>query len=285
VETVVVVSPLVSDLNAPDGHYILTPSDDATIVAENPGQNYGSDKLLQVDDDSGVYDSMIRFDTSDIDTRAIASATLRIYCMDGSDSGGIVGRTISADWNENTVSWSNAPAGVGSPLAKMGSVQTETWYEIDVTDLFSRSKDTSLDAVSIRITSNSWNRAKYSSKEGPYPPQLVIQMDEDSLVEINAQSNQHSNAACAADVHPCPDGSFVSRVPEDGCNFAPCLGQAMMDSGTGTGLFFPVWGPDGAVACIDETAPSWAKGAYLKESKSDCCEAFFLLQVDECLGS
>jgi hypothetical protein len=29
---------------------------------------------------------------------------------------------------------------------------------------------------------------------------------------------------CAADVSECPDGSFVSRNPANGCKFDPCPG-------------------------------------------------------------
>lgn len=29
---------------------------------------------------------------------------------------------------------------------------------------------------------------------------------------------------CTADVKPCPDGSFVSRNPANGCAFDPCPG-------------------------------------------------------------
>jgi hypothetical protein len=31
--------------------------------------------------------------------------------------------------------------------------------------------------------------------------------------------------ACAADVKPCPDGSFVSRDPATSCSFDPCPGK------------------------------------------------------------
>jgi hypothetical protein len=31
--------------------------------------------------------------------------------------------------------------------------------------------------------------------------------------------------ACAVDVRPCPDGSFVSRDPATSCSFDPCPGK------------------------------------------------------------
>lgn len=256
------------------GFYVLTPSDDATIVEKHSNHNYGSETSLQVDNDSGVYDSVIRFDVSHIDTRSVQSATLRLFCVDGSDSGGIFGKTM-ANWDESFVTWNNAPMAYGASIHSLGPVQTGMWYEVDVTDIFSVN---SLDAVSIRITSNAWNRAGYSSKEGPQPPQLVIQMEDEGY---NIEAVPASGTICTMDIRDCSDGSYVSRDPQNGCNFEPCPEQAAYSASTGR--FFPVWGAGGSIACVDGTAPSWARGAYLKESKSDCCKAFFMLQVDQCL--
>ena len=33
---------------------------------------------------------------------------------------------------------------------------------------------------------------------------------------------QEEGGACTADVHQCPDGSFVSRNAAQGCSFDPC---------------------------------------------------------------
>lgn len=272
---------------------MLIPSDDATIVQERPGENFGSDHSLQVDDDSGVYDFLIRFDIPDgIDTRYIESATLRLYCTDGSDSGGIIGKTHSTDWYEADVTWGSAPQGSGAPIHSIGMVQKATWYDIDVIDLFTTGNagNTNLNAVSMRVTSNSWNRAGYSSKEGSEPPQLVIQMKSE-FYSMEAKSDSGVQV-CAQDVRRCSDGSYVSRNHDNGCSFRPCPDspQIPMDSpSSGTGLFFPEWRENGAIGCLGDftssPAPSWARGAYLKESKSACCKAFFMLQVEECLAS
>lgn len=270
------------------GLYTLTPSDDATIVANHPDENYGSDSTLQVDDDSGVYDALLRFDLSDIiddhDTvTEVSSATLRLFCTDGSDAGGIVGKTTHSDWDETSVTWSNAPAAYGTPILSFGLVKAATWYEIDVTSLFG---DGSLiDAVGLRLTSKSWNRASYSSKEGSEPPQLVIKMrgsGGDGNDESQMEYNMAEGTVCTRDIRQCSDGSIVSRVPENACNFAPCPDEAAV--ALTNRLFFPVWGTDGSIGCMDDNLPpSWASGAYLKESKDDCCKSFFSLQVDECL--
>jgi hypothetical protein len=260
-------------------------------VADHPDDNYGSDIILQVDDDSGVYDALLRFDLSDIlhdyaTMSDVASATLRLFCTDGSDAGGILGKTTHSNWDETLVTWRNAPAAYGAPIHSLGLVEAATWYEIDVSSLFAGGS--SMDAVSLRLTSKSWNRASYSSKEGSEPPQLVIEMqgndvggyDDDD--ESDMEYNMAEGTICPRDIRQCSDGSIVSRVAENACNFAPCPEEATEASATR--LFFPVWGTDGSIGCMDDSIPpNWATGAYLKESKDDCCKLFFSLQVDECL--
>jgi hypothetical protein len=209
-----------------------------------------------VDDDSGVYDSVLRFDIPDISFQDVESATLRLFCTDGSDSGGIFGKT-SANWDESSVTWNNAPSAYGAPIHSLGPVQMKIWYEVDVISLFTLGGY--LNAVSFRISSNSWNRASYDSKEGEHPPQLVIQLKDEGVNDMNIQSKPI-----------IPYGSEVGHST---------------GSTSGNGLFFPVWGTGGTVGCYDGVAPSWARGAYLKETKSDCCKAFFMLQVDECLNA
>jgi len=268
--TITATVPISSTVASDPGTLVLTPSDDATIVSNRPDQNFGFDETLQVDDDSGVFDSLIRFDLSDIDTRSVKSAILRLYCTDGSDSGGIIGKMGVSNWNEGSVTWSSAPTAFGAPINSLGTVERATWYEVDVIDLFSGQNK---NQVSVRITSNSWNRARYSSKEGQEPPELLLQMED--------QMESQLSGICTADVLQCSDGSFVSRDAGNDCNFVPC--QDPMSSNTG--LFFPMWGTGGSIGCVDGIAPSWVAGAYLKESKSACCRAFFMLQTNECLGS
>jgi len=105
---------------------------------------------------------------------------------------------------------------------------------------------------------------------------------------------------CAADVKQCPDGSFVSRDPDDGCEFRPCPSDE--DSGAASDgnetsdlerhvctpderevdacieLYQPVCGyfndsiqcvkapcaatySNGCFACMDEKVEAWTAGA------------------------
>ena len=238
---------------------VFFPSDDATIVEGHPDENYGLESTLQIDDDSGTYDSLLKFDLSEFDTSSVASATLRLFCMDGSDAGGIFGKTRASNWKEASVTWNSAPAAYGSPFHNLGSVKEATWYEIDVTEAFF-GETISLNVVSIRITSKSWDRASYSSKQGSNPPELVIKMKNDASMNVN-----ESVPTTTSDLIPSTSGVAAS---------------------SGSGLFFPIWRSGGSVACVNRaSSPSWATGAYLKESKADCCQAYSVLQLDECLAA
>jgi hypothetical protein len=95
-----------------------------------------------------------------------------------------------------------------------------------------------------------------------------------------SDESEPSGTICPGDVRTCPDGSYVSREIGNECNFAPCLDRANTD----TGHFYPVWESSGIVICVDGASPpSWASGAYLKQTKSDCCLAYSMLRIDECL--
>ncbi|MFP4524033.1 MAG: hypothetical protein ACLFO2_01780 [Candidatus Woesearchaeota archaeon] len=103
---------------------------------------------------------------------------------------------------------------------------------------------------------------------------------------------QPSADVCAADVKECPDGSFVSRDPDNDCEFRPCpsdedSGNASDGDGTSDlerhdctpderdvdaciELYKPVCGySDGSAetysndcfACMDENVEYWTEGA------------------------
>lgn len=263
---------IVSSPHTPPNTKVFFPSDDASIMQDHPDENYGIETELRIDQDTGVFDALIRFDTSNININLVTSAILRLYCTDGSTSGGIF--TISApNWDEKSVTWSNAPS-AGGKLGSLGSVYADEWYEIDISKVFANPPNSLTKALSIRISSDSWNRALYSSKEGSNPPQLLLQFNED-------QPNTQTSIQCDEDVHICPDGSFSLRLASNNCDFETC---PQYDSSSGSGLFYPLWGPGGSMTCVDTgDPPTWALGAYLKNSKRECCKTYSSLRVAKCL--
>ena len=82
--------------------------------------------------DSPERSALLRFDLAGIDTTTVQNATLRLYNINSSTEGGNFHVATGPDWNQNTVTWNTAPA-VGALLGSIGSVSTDTWYEVDVT--------------------------------------------------------------------------------------------------------------------------------------------------------
>jgi len=263
----------VASSHLPSDSKVYFPSDDASIVQDHPDENHGLETELRIDQDTGVFDSLIRFDTSTINTNSVTSATLRLYCIDGSTSGGIF-TTSAPNWDEESVTWANAPSSYDSEeLGTLDSVYAGEWYELDVSKVFENPPNSLNKALSIRISSESWNRAVYSSKEGSNPPQLILQFSAD---QPNAETSTH----CEEDVHICPDGSFLYRVASLNCEFESC---PQYDTSSGSGMYYPLWGPGGSMTCVDVDPPSWALGAYLKTSKRECCKTYSALKVAKCL--
>ena len=148
----------------------FTPIADTYIEAGRPTTNFGSATTLQVDN-SPVKHFLLKFSVAGIGTRTVASAKLRLYSVDSSSSGGTFYRVSDTSWGETTVNWNNAPAAASSPVASLGSVATNSWYEVNMASLV-----TGDGTYSLKATSASTNGADYASKEGAasFRPQLVV---------------------------------------------------------------------------------------------------------------
>ncbi len=150
----------------------FTPTDDATIRADNPTTNYGKNAALEVDA-SSVKDILLRFNVNGIGTQSVSKATLRLFAVDASSSGGDLFGMTNPNWSETTVTWDAAPFGDGELLGALGSVAIGYWYEIDVTSLVTEDGP-----VSVRVRSSNANGADYSSKENVdgNAPELIVEL-------------------------------------------------------------------------------------------------------------
>ena len=149
------------------GSLTFTPLDDAHIQSANPTNNYGSATELQVDQ-SPVKHFLLKFDVSGVNGQTITNARLRLYNVDAAGMGGKFYHVADDTWQEETVTWNNAPVADTTLLAQLGAVSLNTWYEVDVTSLV-----TGDGVYSFRI-SDSQGGADYSSKEGAHDPELVL---------------------------------------------------------------------------------------------------------------
>jgi chitodextrinase len=149
----------------------FTPTADTYVEADTPTTNYGSATQF-IADATPVKNLLLKFAVSGINGRSVVSAKLRLYCVNGSvGTGGIFHKVGDSSWSESTVNWNTQPTADTTALASLGPVNTNTWYEVDVTPLISG------DGVfSLNGTSTSDDGAYYNSKEGTagFAPQLVV---------------------------------------------------------------------------------------------------------------
>jgi hypothetical protein len=154
---------------APSKVLTFTPTDDSFGEQDTPSTTYGTSTAFGTDN-SPVTHMFARFAVSGVGTAKVVSAKLRLYCVDPSDKGGDFHGSDPL-WSESTLSWSMQPSIVSTTVKSLGSVTTNTWYEVDVTPLVIGDG-----AVSIATTSTSSNGADYASKErgGGLAPQLIV---------------------------------------------------------------------------------------------------------------
>lgn len=89
---------------------VLYPIADAHVNGKDGNVNYGSETNMKLDENQDIY---LKFDLSSIPSNSIiTSATLRIgiYAYVGSYANTTYElRRVTATWNENTITWNNAP--------------------------------------------------------------------------------------------------------------------------------------------------------------------------------
>jgi len=84
-------------------------------------------------------------------------------------------RVNDQSWEEETVTWNNAPAHDNTLVASLGAVTSGNWYTLDLTSLI-----TADGTYSLRVTSTSSDGADYRSKEGVNPPVLEVEVSGDA---------------------------------------------------------------------------------------------------------
>ena len=156
---------------APTGAVLtFTPIADTYVQSDTPTTNYGSSTQFVVDN-SPVRNMFLKFNVSGIGNQSIVSVKLRLYCVDGSPSGGEFHRVANTTWSESSINWNTAPTADTGILASLGKVSANTWYEVDVTSLVNGDG-----TFSLKMNSSNGDGAYYSTKEGAagFVPQLIV---------------------------------------------------------------------------------------------------------------
>jgi hypothetical protein len=251
------------------GQLTFTPTDDATIVQGSANTNFGSATSLQTDG-SPVKDFLTRFDVSGIGTSTVTSATLRLFVVDPSSSGGTVRPTTTVNWNEGSVTWSTAPAAASSPTAAIGKVTSGTWMTVDVTPFVQGNG-----ALSLRVSSTSSNGADYTSRQGTGAnvPQLVVTFgdggggggggtqlsfsptDDASIIQGSASTNFGSATTLQTDGSPVKD--FLMKFDVTGVGTSTVTSATLrlfvVDSSSAGGVVRPT-----SSTAWDEGSVTWS---------------------------
>jgi len=142
---------------------------DARVSSGSPTQNYGDNSTVRARLASSTTDqSYLRFQVTGLGGQNVVGATLRLFVTDPSVDGGQV-TVAQGGWDEETVTWQNAP-GIGSlVLDAVGYAFPDTWVEFDVSELV-----TGDGTYDLGLSNSDSNSAIYSSREGAHPPELVV---------------------------------------------------------------------------------------------------------------
>lgn len=166
---------------------------DATVLEGRPTRNFGDTADMWVGYDESVQPypqtarSLVRFDLTGLPPHAlIAKATLWLYLVNSWDYPNRV-RTVTTyrpggQWAEATVTWQNASA----PAEAYGSAEVQhgawAWYSFDVTELVRAWQVGTYPnhGIMVRgpeVSGDDSSRRGFCTREGMYPPQLVIEYD------------------------------------------------------------------------------------------------------------
>lgn len=145
---------------------------DAFTDATTPSTRYGSSTQLIVDG-SPQRQVALRFVVSGV-SGTVTSAKLRLHVAGvanaGAPAGGTLSRASTNTWTESTVTWFTRPTPTGTPLATLGAVAANTWYELDVTSAVGANG-----TFTFVLGSTNTDGAYYDAREaGANGPQLVV---------------------------------------------------------------------------------------------------------------
>ena len=145
----------------------FTPTDDAYVRSNFPGENTGGQTTLRGFKDLAETNSYLKFSVAGV-SGPVTSVKLRLFVVDGSSAAGSIYGVSDTGWGEGTITWSTRPA-VGSLLAAGGSAPVGTWVEFDLGTAVVGDG-----TYSFALKDGNGNAVWYSSKEGANDPQLVV---------------------------------------------------------------------------------------------------------------
>ena len=166
---------------ASSGGLTFNPIDDAYVRSTDPIDNFGGENELRVRSSSDLQTvAYLKFNVNGL-SGSVQSAKVRLYVMNGGNDAGSIYPTSNnyltepTEWEELSLNWSNAPIVAGSALSTLTTATNGAWVEFDVTAAI-----TGNGVFSFAIKNGTDDRISYGAKESNNPPQLVVQMSEQS---------------------------------------------------------------------------------------------------------
>ncbi|KAL3810584.1 hypothetical protein ACHAXA_002448 [Cyclostephanos tholiformis] len=154
----------------------LTVFADASVSQKEGDVNFGADERLNVENDldrgTQQRQSLLLFDLTFVAEsfkKTFGRATLRIYLVIGSDSGGVnLKKMTYTNWTEHDITWNTIPGGDGldEPLISfVDSLNSASWYDIDATAPVREALESGESRLGIRIVSDDDVDVYFASKE------------------------------------------------------------------------------------------------------------------------
>jgi acid phosphatase type 7 len=221
----------------------FSPSADAYVSQTRPTANFGSAKQLLAGSRPKARRSYLRFEVTNL-SGTVAKATVQFYSNDTSQSGLEVHAVSDSGWDEQTITYNNAPQ-PGLIVASVPRVPADTFTSVDVTELV-----TGEGVVSLAVTAA--DRLRLASREsGALAPQLIVEATSSS----STSSSSSSSSSTSTSTTRAPTSSSTSSTT------TTTLGQTTTSLGPTTTTPAPVpVGSDptiaaaGDIACDSSTA-------------------------------
>lgn len=149
----------------------LVPVADAYVDQTAPDRNTASSRRLLVDG-APQRRAYLRFAVPRLQGK-VATATLRLFVLEGAEVGPTLYATRSQSWTERDLTWNTRPATRGEPIGDRRAVSAGSWVEFDVTPLVRSGR-----AVEFVVIPTSADGLELGARESSHPPELVLAVED-----------------------------------------------------------------------------------------------------------
>lgn len=197
------VAPVISANTQASAHAPLTftAEADAWVAETEPDDNNGTGENLRSDGSGDAQiETYIRFTVTGI-SGTVQSAQLRVYAANNRSENGPAVYMTDPAWEETDITWNQRPDRTSNALDNKDQIAVESWVEYSVT-----SRVTGDGTYSFGLIADSDDGIVFSSREGSFPPELVITLGEAASVMPTATLPPGAEILVGAgDIASCDD--------------------------------------------------------------------------------